>query len=259
MKNLQWLKMPIGIFNHPKVRHMLLQPNGDSLVIVWQMLKDMAGEINDEGRIYLSKDKAMTVELLARHLHRRRKFIDKALDLYEGLDLISRDEDGIITILTWDDDQSCDKLDRMRENSRNRSAAYRERKKKEAEQEKDTAGPELPEEPKEPLKLNCPSTKYYERLFGGASSQTAQKLAEMEQDWGEERVHEAIDVARHKCINGVKFIEGVIRENYKQEKERENYDRDKEVADYVDELLRQAGAAEPDSRTDEDNPQIAAH
>lgn len=55
------------------------QANGDSYIVLWFFLKDMAGTINDNGFVYVSGREAMTTQLIAKCLHRRRPFIEKGM------------------------------------------------------------------------------------------------------------------------------------------------------------------------------------
>ena len=235
MKKLQWIKTKVGIFDDPKVRYMLHQPNGDSYVMVWFMLKDLAATINDHGLIYLSKKKAFDVGTLAYQLGRRRKFMEKALSIYEELELISRDEEGFITITTWADDQSGDRLDKIREQTRSRVAAYRQRQKDAPE-----AAVDAPEPPTEPLPLDTASKKHYEQAFGTVSPYIAKNLAEFERDWGEEAVSNAIDIAQDKGINNIKYIQGILRRGGGTETGRNYYGCHTTTDEELDRVFREA-------------------
>ena len=83
MKKLQWLKTRTGLFSDPRILFLMNQPNGDSYIVLWFFLKDMAGTINDNGFVYVSGREAMTTQLIAKCLHRRRPFIEKGLALLE--------------------------------------------------------------------------------------------------------------------------------------------------------------------------------
>ena len=88
MKKLQWLKTRTGLFSDPRILFLMNQANGDSYIVLWFFLKDMAGTINDNGYVYVSGREAMTTQLIAKCLHRRRPFIEKGLTLLEKLELM---------------------------------------------------------------------------------------------------------------------------------------------------------------------------
>ena len=127
MKKLQWLKTKTGLFSDPRILFLMNQPNGDSYIVLWFFLKDMAGTINDNGFVYVSGREAMTTQLIAKCLHRRRPFIEKGLALLEKLELIERDENGLIRIAIWDELQDFQRDEKRREQTRERVQRYRER------------------------------------------------------------------------------------------------------------------------------------
>ena len=250
MKKLQWLKTKVGIFEDPQVKYMMHQPNGDSYVLVWFMLKDLAAVINDSGWIYLAKAKAFTAETLAYQLGRRRRFMEQALAVYEELDLIEIDDEGFIRLTTWDEDQGGDRADQVREQTRKRVASYRQRQRETAQPGatpaeeitatdaiEATAEPVTPE--KEPLRLDGPCCKHYEKTFGGISPHIATKLAEAEQDWGEEAVLEAIDIARENDVSNIKYILKILR-NKGADLGRQRHERNQTTDEHIDEVFRKA-------------------
>ena len=79
----------VGLFQDPRMMFLLSQPHGDSYFVIWFYLKDLAGMINDDGYIYVSERQVMPTELLARQLRRRKAFVERVLDVFEQIDLIS--------------------------------------------------------------------------------------------------------------------------------------------------------------------------
>ncbi|WP_419029878.1 phage replisome organizer N-terminal domain-containing protein, partial [Megasphaera massiliensis] len=98
-------------------------------------LKDMAGMVNDDGKIYVSETEALTTQLIAKSLHRRQPFIENGLRALEQVDLIERDEKGLIRILIWDELQSFHRDERRREQTHERVRRYRERQRLAQEEE----------------------------------------------------------------------------------------------------------------------------
>ena len=144
MKKLQWLKTKVGLFLDPRILYLMNLPNGDSYIVLWFFLKDMAGMVNDEGRIYVSENEALTTQLIAKSLHRRQPFIENGLKALEQVDLIERDEQGMIRIVIWDELQSFHRDERRREQTNERVRRYRERQR--MAQEKEASQEGLPEE-----------------------------------------------------------------------------------------------------------------
>ena len=124
MKKLQWVKRTAILTDVPMAYLLNL---GDAYVVIWYMLEDLAASINDDGKIYISPNQPMDIKFLAKLLQRRVSQVEKALDVYEAIDLISRDERGNITLLTWHKIQDYARLERQRAQNRERQAAYRQR------------------------------------------------------------------------------------------------------------------------------------
>lgn len=137
MNKLQWLKTKVGLFLDPRILYLMNLPNGDSYIVLWFFLKDMAGMVNDDGKIYVSETEPLTTQLIAKSLHRRQPFIENGLRALEQVDLIERDEKGMIRIVIWDELQSFHRDERRREQTNERVRRYRERQRlaQEASQE----------------------------------------------------------------------------------------------------------------------------
>lgn len=131
MKALRWFQTKVGLFQDPRMMYLLSQPHGDSYFVIWFYLKDLAGMINDDGYIYVSEGQAMPTELLARQLRRRKAFVERVLDVFEQIDLISRDETGLIRIVPWDEIQSFSRDEKKRSDARDRMRRYRQRQREE--------------------------------------------------------------------------------------------------------------------------------
>jgi len=138
MKKLQWLKTKVGLFLDPRILYLMNLPNGDSYIVLWFFLKDMAGMVNDDGKIYVSETEALTTQLIAKSLHRRQPFIENGLRALEQVDLIERDEKGLIRIVIWDELQSFHRDERRREQTNERVRRYRERQRLAQEEEAQT-------------------------------------------------------------------------------------------------------------------------
>ena len=94
--------------------------------------------VNDDGKIYVSETEALTTQLIAKSLHRRQPFIENGLRALEQVDLIERDETGLIRIVIWDELQSFHRDERRREQTNERVRRYRERQRLAQEEEAQT-------------------------------------------------------------------------------------------------------------------------
>lgn len=249
MKQLSWLKTKVGLFQDPRILYLLNQPNGDTYFVLWFFLKDLAGSLNDGGYVYVSDQEPLTAALIAKAVHRRRPFVEKALDVLERIDLIRRDRQGRIQILIWDDIQDYQKDEQRRQKTRQRVARYRERQKmQDAPQEtapQDGQEPStLPDDgevlaPEEPATA---VTAHYIRQFGQIQALQQGQLRELAADWGREAVCRAIDIAHDNGVSTIPYIRAVLTNSNGQPQRRENLyaRRERETDEYVDEMLRKS-------------------
>ena len=248
MKRLQWLKTRTGLFSDPRILFLMNQPNGDSYIVLWFFLKDMAGTINNNGYVYVSGRDAMTTQLIAKCLHRRRPFIEKGLALLERLELIERDESGLIRIAIWDELQDFQRDEKRREQTRERVQRYRERQRQSQPEDSsvdaapvvtetmdpseepatepaaeaatsDGNPPALEETPVydgEPVTTpkmmrDYASVQKYQELFGPMQGEFAKKLIDLEKMWGSEATCIAIELAHENKVNNIKYIQAILK------------------------------------------------
>lgn len=224
MKKLQWLKTKVGLFSDPRILYLLNLPNGDSYVVLWFFLKDMAGTVNEDGRVCVSTQKAMTTQLIAKCLHRRRPFIEKGLDALEQTGLIERDESGMIRIVIWDEIQDFQRNEICWEQMKERVRRYRERQHQRQEmaavsaptlsaEETAPSKASLPEQ--EPIRMpqdmkGCAAVQHYEKRFGPMQRQVAKELTDMDAMWGSEATCTAIDLAYENNVSHIKYIRAIL-------------------------------------------------
>lgn len=208
MKKLRWLKTQVGLFSDPRILYLMNQPNGDSYIVLWFFLKDMAGTVNDDGRVYVSEKEAMTTQLIAKCLHRRRPFIERGLEALELVNLIERDENGVIRITVWDDLQDFQREERCREQTKERVRRYRERQRQ--AEPADRPVPETPVVEEKQMK-DYASVQKYQSLFGPMQPHFAKQLIELETMWGSEAVCTATEIAHDNNVNNIPYIRAVLK------------------------------------------------
>ena len=264
MKKLQWLKTRTGLFSDPRILCLMNQSNGDSYIVLWFFLKDMAGTVNDNGLVYVSGQEAMTTQLIAKCLHRRRPFIEKGLDLLEKLELIERDGKGIIRIAIWEELQDFQRDEKKREQTKERVRRYRERQRQsQLEDSSVDAAPVVMEmaeidenlptaeetlaydgEPVTTPKVmrDYASVKKYQELFGPMQGEFAQQLIELEKMWGSEESCIAIELAHDNGVNNIKYIQAILKNSngHPMKKEDAYERRQRECYEHIDAVLREA-------------------
>lgn len=123
---VKWIKITTNMFDNRKIRHLRRLPDGNSIVLIWVMLLTMAGRCNAGGMIFLTENIPYTPKMLADELDFEENTVVLALGALENLGMISQDP---LSVTNWEEYQSSDKLDQIREQTRKRVADHRAKQK----------------------------------------------------------------------------------------------------------------------------------
>jgi predicted phage replisome organizer len=126
MAEVKWIKIVTDIFDNRKMRQIETMPEGDSILVVWFKLICLAGSINDNGRIYLTENIPYTEEMLANQFNRPLATVRLALKVFEEFGMVEI-VDNFLLLPAWEKYQSVEKLEKIREQTRKRVAAHREK------------------------------------------------------------------------------------------------------------------------------------
>lgn len=125
MADVQWIKLSTGIFDTSrKIKQIELMPDGDTILVIWFKLLTLAGNINDNGAIYITPEIPYTEEMLANELRRPITTVRMALSVFDSFNMIEI-KNNVIYLLAWEKYQNTDKLAEMREKDRERQRAKR--------------------------------------------------------------------------------------------------------------------------------------
>lgn len=129
MADVKWIKIAVDIFDNRKIKQIESMPDGESLLIIWFKLLCLAGNVNDGGLIYLTKEIPYTDEMLATQFNKPLANVRLALKTFEAFGMIEI-INNMILLSSWEKYQNTDKLAEIREQNRLRKQAQREREKK---------------------------------------------------------------------------------------------------------------------------------
>ena len=129
MAGIKWVKLATDIFSNRKIRQIEAMPEGDTMVLVWVKLLCLAGQINDNGNIYLTEGVPYTPESLAREFGRDANIVHLALETFSKFNMVDCDEDGIIHITSWDEYQSVNGMEKAKARNRERQQKFRDKQK----------------------------------------------------------------------------------------------------------------------------------
>ncbi len=122
---IKWIKLDVGLFDNPKIKHVRRLPDGDKMVLFWVMLLTIGGRCNQNGKILLAESVPYSAAMLAAEFSLPEDTVEKALALFEQLGMIGT-RGGILTIKDWEEHQSADKLAEIRERNRLRKQKQRQ-------------------------------------------------------------------------------------------------------------------------------------
>lgn len=128
MSDIKWIKLATNIFDNRKIRQIEMLPEGDSIIVIWVKLMCLAGVVNDGGLVYFTRDIPYTDEMLATEFKRPLSVVRLALATFQSFEMIEI-VDNIIHLSSWEKYQSVESMDKIREQTRKRVAAHRERQK----------------------------------------------------------------------------------------------------------------------------------
>lgn len=126
MAEVKWIKIVTDIFGNRKIKQIESMPDADAILVIWFKLLCLAGNVNEGGLITITKDIPYTDEMLSTEFHRPLATIRLALSVFERYGMIEI-IDNILCVSNWEKYQNFDTLDKIREQTRLRNLAYRER------------------------------------------------------------------------------------------------------------------------------------
>ena len=127
MADVKWIKIAVNIFDNRKIRQIECLPDGDGVIAIWFKILCLAGTVNDCGMIYMTKDIPYTEQMLAVEFKRPLALIQMAMRVFEQFGMIEV-VDEIIHVSNWEKYQNIEAMERIRDQTRQRVAAHRERK-----------------------------------------------------------------------------------------------------------------------------------
>ena len=126
MEDVKWIKVSTLLRTNRKIKYIRTLQNGDTLALLWVFLLCLAGDINDNGMIYLAPGVPYTTEMIAEEFNMDAKVVRYGLNTFHKFSMIALN-DGVICISKWEKWQSVDKMEAMRDQTRQRVARHREK------------------------------------------------------------------------------------------------------------------------------------
>ena len=127
MAEVKWIKIVTDIFNNKKIRIIESMPEGDAIIVIWFKLLMLAGNINEGGNVFFTRDIPYTDQMLSTLFNRPVTTVQLALKTFVEFNMIDIFDD-IIHVSNWEKYQNVEGMEKIREQTRARVAKYRENK-----------------------------------------------------------------------------------------------------------------------------------
>ena len=98
MRERKIVKLRIDMYEDTKFKIIDMKPERDLIHYVWTRLVTLAGKVNLEGDLYMSKNLPYTIETLAIEFNRGTEQIKLALDVFVELEMIEFTEDNVYRV-----------------------------------------------------------------------------------------------------------------------------------------------------------------
>lgn len=126
MSDIKWIKVMTDLFANRKIKQIETLPDSDAIIVIWFKLLCLAGNVNDNGLIYFTKEIPYTEEMMATEFGKSINQIRLALQTFERFEMI-RIVDNILMVSNWEKYQQIEGMEKVREQNRIRKQRQRER------------------------------------------------------------------------------------------------------------------------------------
>jgi predicted phage replisome organizer len=137
MADVKWIRITTDMFDDEKIKLIEAMPDADSLLIIWIKLICLAGKINNSGNISMTEGVPYTDEDLSTIFSRPLNTVRLALKTFERYRMIELSPESIY-LVNFAKHQNFDGLEKIKEQSKLRSAKYRQRQKVQLIQQNNT-------------------------------------------------------------------------------------------------------------------------
>lgn len=128
MSDVKWIKIYTNMFDNRKIKQIETLPEGDAILVIWLKLLTLAGNVNDSGLVYFTKDIPYTDQMLSAQFNKPLSTIQLALSVFIKYNMIEITND-ILHISNWEEYQNIEGMEKIREQNRIRKQNQRLREK----------------------------------------------------------------------------------------------------------------------------------
>lgn len=128
MAEIKWIKIATDIFDNRKIKQIESMPEADTLIVIWFKILCLAGNLNENGILIITKDIPYTDEMLATEFKKPLNTVRMALSVFERFGMIEIN-DNVLSVTNWQKYQNVEGMEKIREQNRLRQKRHYDRKK----------------------------------------------------------------------------------------------------------------------------------
>ncbi|QDY26205.1 phage replisome organizer N-terminal domain-containing protein [Clostridium botulinum] len=136
LAEVKWIKITTNMFDDEKIKLIDAMPERDTVYYIWMRLLVQAGKTNANGYIFLNDNVPYTEEMLSTIFNRPLNSLRFALKVLRDFGMIQIQEDKLIKITNWSKHQNIEGMEKVRQQTRERVAKHRAKKKELLEETK---------------------------------------------------------------------------------------------------------------------------
>ncbi|MBE6078731.1 hypothetical protein FDC49_10700 [Clostridium sporogenes] len=136
LAEVKWIKITTNMFDDEKIKLIDAMPERDTVHYIWIRLLVQAGKTNANGYIFLNDNVPYTEEMLSTIFNRPLNSLRLALKVLRDFGMIQIQEDKLIKITNWSKHQNIEGMEKVRQQTRQRVAKHRAKKKESLEEAK---------------------------------------------------------------------------------------------------------------------------
>lgn len=136
LAEVKWIKITTNMFDDEKIKLIDAMPERDTVHYIWMRLLVQAGKTNANGYIFLNDNVPYTEEMLSTIFNRPLNSLRFALKVLRDFGMIQIQEDKLIKITNWSKHQNIEGMEKVRQQTRERVAKHRAKKKELLEETK---------------------------------------------------------------------------------------------------------------------------
>lgn len=125
MEKIPWFKFYTGFFKRQSMVLISGLKNSETIMLVLIKLICMATEINDRGYVYITPERPYKLRELASYMGKSVKVMENILQVLKDYGEIEIENDGMIFVTSWSEEQNVDRLEVIKEQNRLRQQKRR--------------------------------------------------------------------------------------------------------------------------------------